>query len=219
VNRTLLIATIVTITLLVAAFDFRTSAELVGSILFSFPLALCALQHSKWVLWGTATATVFLTVATEFWGFHRMAMQNPLVPSVNRGILVASLFTLALLIHFWIEKSQRIVLNAAEIEIQSARLATQNVELERLVTTATRDISIRKETEMHLAELKESPALKSIPVVILTTSASETDIRGSYDHANRYITKPVDLDGFLKVVKNISSFWLSVVKLPRVARA
>jgi PAS domain S-box-containing protein len=154
VNRTLLIVTIVTITALVAAFDFWTSAELVGSILFSFPLALCALQRSKWVLWGTATATVFLTVAAEFWSFHRMAMQNPLVPSVNRGILVASLFTLALLIHFWIEKNQRIVLNAAEIEGQSARLATQNVELERLVTTAARDISIRKGTEMHLAQME-----------------------------------------------------------------
>ena len=153
-NSTFLIATIVTITVLVAAFDFRTSGELVGSILFSFPLALCAMQRSKWVLWGTTTATVFLTVAAEFWGFHRMAMQNPLVPSVNRSILVASLFTLALLIHFSIEKSQRIVLNAAEIEGQSARLATQNVELERLVTTATRDISIRKETEMPLAQME-----------------------------------------------------------------
>jgi hypothetical protein len=84
VNSTFLIASIVTITVLVAAFDFRTSGELVGSILFSFPLALCAMQRSKLVLWGTTTATVFLTVAAEFWGFHRMAMQNPLVPSVNR---------------------------------------------------------------------------------------------------------------------------------------
>src|ERR1700733_4171787 len=153
-KRTMLLATIVTMTLLVAAFDFWTSAELVGSILFSFPLALCALQRSKRVLWGTATATVFLTAAAEFWGFHRVAIQNHLVPSVNRGILVANLFTLALLIHFWIEKSQRIVLNAAEIEGQSARLATQNGELERLVTKATLDISVRKETEMHLAQME-----------------------------------------------------------------
>jgi chemotaxis family two-component system response regulator Rcp1 len=75
----------------------------------------------------------------------------------------------------------------------------------------------KKDGREVLAELKESPALKSIPVVILTTSASETDIHGSYEHhANCYITKPVDLDGFLKVVKSIDSFWLSVVKLPRV---
>jgi chemotaxis family two-component system response regulator Rcp1 len=75
----------------------------------------------------------------------------------------------------------------------------------------------KKDGREVLAELKESPALKSIPVVILTTSASEADILGSYQHhANCYITKPVDLDGFLKVVKSIDNFWLSVVKLPRV---
>jgi chemotaxis family two-component system response regulator Rcp1 len=52
-------------------------------------------------------------------------------------------------------------------------------------------------------------------VVVLTTSASEADILKSYMlHANCYITKPVDLEGFLKVVKGIDGFWLSVVKLP-----
>jgi two-component system, chemotaxis family, response regulator Rcp1 len=52
-------------------------------------------------------------------------------------------------------------------------------------------------------------------VVILTTSASETDIVRSYEyHTNYYISKPVDLDGFLKVVQSIDNFWLSVVKLP-----
>jgi chemotaxis family two-component system response regulator Rcp1 len=75
----------------------------------------------------------------------------------------------------------------------------------------------KKDGREVLAELKESPALKCIPVVILTTSASETDIQGSYrHHANCFITKPVDLEGFLKVVKSIDSFWLSVVKLPSV---
>jgi DNA-binding NarL/FixJ family response regulator len=54
--------------------------------------------------------------------------------------------------------------------------------------------------------------------VILTTSASEEDILRSYRlHANCYITKPVDLDGFLKVVKSIDNFWLSVVRLPHEA--
>jgi chemotaxis family two-component system response regulator Rcp1 len=78
----------------------------------------------------------------------------------------------------------------------------------------------KKDGREVLAELKESPALKSIPVVILTTSASEADIHGSYlHHANCYITKPVDLDGFLKVVRSIDSFWLTVVKLPRETRS
>ena len=78
----------------------------------------------------------------------------------------------------------------------------------------------KKDGREVLQEIKESPTLKSIPVVILTTSASEADILRSYLlHANCYITKPVDLDGFLKVVHSIDNFWLSVVKLPREARS
>jgi chemotaxis family two-component system response regulator Rcp1 len=78
----------------------------------------------------------------------------------------------------------------------------------------------KKDGRQVLAELKESPTLKCIPVVILTTSASEADIRGSYQlHANCFITKPVDLEGFLTVVKSIDNFWLSVVKLPREPRS
>jgi len=78
----------------------------------------------------------------------------------------------------------------------------------------------KKDGREVLAELKESPALKCIPVVILTTSASEADIQGSYQrHANCYITKPVDLEGFLKVVRSIDNFWLSVVKLPHEPRS
>src|ERR1700719_3742974 len=73
----------------------------------------------------------------------------------------------------------------------------------------------KKDGREVLAEIKESPALKSIPVVILTTSASEADILRSYRlRANSYITKPVDLEGFLSVVRSIDSFWLSVVQLP-----
>jgi two-component system, chemotaxis family, response regulator Rcp1 len=74
----------------------------------------------------------------------------------------------------------------------------------------------KKDGREVLDEIKETPDLMSIPVVILTTSASEADILGSYRrHANCYITKPVDLEGFLNVVKSIDNFWLSVVKLPR----
>jgi two-component system response regulator len=78
----------------------------------------------------------------------------------------------------------------------------------------------KKDGREVLAEIKESPALLSIPVVVLTTSASEADILRSYRlHANCYITKPVGLEGFLDVVKSIDSFWLSVVKLPREGRS
>jgi chemotaxis family two-component system response regulator Rcp1 len=78
----------------------------------------------------------------------------------------------------------------------------------------------KKDGREVLAELKESPTLKCIPVVILTTSASDADIQASYQrHANCFITKPVDLEGFLKVVKSIDDFWLSVVKLPHESRS
>lgn len=66
-----------------------------------------------------------------------------------------------------------------------------------------------------LAEIKEDPDLKRIPVVILTISKAEEDILRSYNlHANCFITKPVGLDQFIEVVKSIEDFWLSIVKLP-----
>ncbi len=74
----------------------------------------------------------------------------------------------------------------------------------------------RKDGREVLAEIKKDPELRRIPVIILTTSQAEQDILKSYDlHANCYITKPVDLDQFNTVVKNIQDFWLTVVKLPQ----
>ncbi|MEE9201021.1 MAG: response regulator [Candidatus Brocadiales bacterium] len=73
----------------------------------------------------------------------------------------------------------------------------------------------KKDGREVLAEIKEDPALRRIPVVVLTTSEAEKDILKSYDlHANCYITKPVDLDQFIKIVKSIQDFWLTIVKLP-----
>lgn len=66
-----------------------------------------------------------------------------------------------------------------------------------------------------LREIKSDPKLRFIPVVVLTSSKAEEDIVKSYNlHANCYVTKPVDLDQFLGVVKSIEDFWLTVVKLP-----
>ncbi len=73
----------------------------------------------------------------------------------------------------------------------------------------------RKDGREVLAEIKNDESLKRIPVVILTTSRAEEDIVKTYNlHANCYITKPVDLDQFLRVVKSIEDFWISIVKLP-----
>ena len=67
-----------------------------------------------------------------------------------------------------------------------------------------------------LAEVKSDENLKKIPIVILTTSKAEEDVLRSYDmHANCYITKPVDLDQFVRVIKTIKEFWFSIVRLPR----
>jgi len=77
----------------------------------------------------------------------------------------------------------------------------------------------RKDGREVLEEIKLDPNLKSIPVVILTTSAAEEDVLRSYQlHANCYITKPVDLDQFMKVVKNIDNFWLAIVNLPAMPK-
>ena len=66
-----------------------------------------------------------------------------------------------------------------------------------------------------LVQVKADPRLRTIPVVILTTSHAEQDVLRSYDlHANCYITKPVDLDQFIRVVRTIEDFWLAVVTLP-----
>jgi chemotaxis family two-component system response regulator Rcp1 len=73
----------------------------------------------------------------------------------------------------------------------------------------------KKDGREVLEEIKKAPDLRRIPVVILTVSRAEEDIIKTYDlHANCYITKPVDLDMFLEVVKSIEDFWLTVVKLP-----
>ena len=73
----------------------------------------------------------------------------------------------------------------------------------------------RKDGRQVLAEIKTNPALKHIPVVVLTTSKAEEDILEAYGHhANCYITKPVDFSQFVSVVRQIESFWFAVVTLP-----
>ena len=73
----------------------------------------------------------------------------------------------------------------------------------------------RKDGREVLAEVKGDAELRSIPVVVLTTSKAEEDILRSYDlHANAYVTKPVDFNRFIEVVRQIDEFFVTVVKLP-----
>lgn len=78
------------------------------------------------------------------------------------------------------------------------------------------DLNLPKKSGREvLEEIKQDPRFSNIPVVILTTSQAEQDILESYRlRANAFVTKPVDLEQFLKVVRSIEAFWLEIVKLP-----
>jgi chemotaxis family two-component system response regulator Rcp1 len=74
----------------------------------------------------------------------------------------------------------------------------------------------KKDGREVLMEIKQEEGLKQIPIVVLTTSTAEKDIFKTYElHANCYISKPVDFDQFINVVKSIEDFWFTVVKFPR----
>jgi chemotaxis family two-component system response regulator Rcp1 len=73
----------------------------------------------------------------------------------------------------------------------------------------------KKDGREVLEEVKEDPDLRTIPIVVLTTSDAEGDVIRSYElHANAYVRKPVDFDAFIEVVRTIEDFWFTVVKLP-----
>lgn len=75
----------------------------------------------------------------------------------------------------------------------------------------------KKDGREVLAEIKNDEKLRAIPVVVLTTSNEESDVKRAYDlHANCYITKPFDLDRFIAVIKDIERFWFTTVRLPVV---
>jgi len=73
----------------------------------------------------------------------------------------------------------------------------------------------KKDGKEVLEEIKDDPVLRTIPTVVLTTSKADQDVLAAYElHANAYITKPVDFEQFIDVVKGIREFWLTIVRLP-----
>jgi len=77
----------------------------------------------------------------------------------------------------------------------------------------------RKDGREVLAEVKEDLRLRLIPVVVMTSSEAERDLVRSYGlHANAYVVKPLDMDGFVEVVQGVKDFWLTIVKLPPKAQ-
>ena len=74
----------------------------------------------------------------------------------------------------------------------------------------------RKDGREVLAEVKQDPALRRIPIVVLTSSRADEDIAKAYDlHANCYVTKPLELGRFISVVRSIEEFWVNTGELPR----
>ena len=103
---------------------------------------------------------------------------------------------------------------AVDGEEATAILSSEtNVQLPDLILL---DLNLPKKSGREvLAEIKADPKIRRIPVVILTSSRAEQDIVQSYDlHANAYVTKPVDLESFMAVMKGLEDFWLSIVQLP-----
>jgi CheY-like chemotaxis protein len=78
------------------------------------------------------------------------------------------------------------------------------------------DLNLPRKSGLEvLAHIKQDPVLRTIPVIILTSSNAESDVLKSYDnHANAYITKPVELEKYFTIVERIDDFWLATVKLP-----
>ena len=73
----------------------------------------------------------------------------------------------------------------------------------------------KRDGRQVLEEIKADPDLRRIPIVVLTTSEAEEDVLRSYDlHANAYVTKPVDFERFVEVIRQIDEFFISVVRLP-----
>ena len=101
--------------------------------------------------------------------------------------------------------------------LEAIRLLRENLAREEMPDLILLDINLPRMNGTAVLEvIKTDPELERIPAVMLTTSSAEKDILASYNnHANCYITKPVDLDRFMDVVRTIEDFWISIVKLPK----
>jgi len=93
-----------------------------------------------------------------------------------------------------------------------------NNDKQRLPDLIILDLNMpRKDGREVLKEIKEHEEFRLIPVLIMTTSENQEDIKFAYqNHANSYITKPVDMDEFTKIISSINNFWLTIVKLPNL---
>jgi integrase len=128
-NRIQILATFAGMTALIVLLDLRFSAEISLPVLFTFPLILCAIHRSKWLLWSTAGMATAVSAASMIWVFHRVAPANPWIAWTNRGLVVANLLTFTALIHFWLKESHKVALAAAELERHCSSLLEHNEQL------------------------------------------------------------------------------------------
>jgi CheY-like chemotaxis protein len=114
-------------------------------------------------------------------------------------------------------KEAKVLINLTAIEDGAAALSFLQQPVTVRPDLILLDLNLPKLSGQELlAEIKADPKLRHIPVVVLTTSGAREDIFTAYQrYANAYITKPVDLDQFLKVIQVVEDFWLTVVRLPR----
>ena len=116
-------------------------------------------------------------------------------------------------------QSIELMLKSESFNVYTTDLGEEGVDLGKLYDydIILLDLNLPgKDGREVLAEIKGDKDLRRIPVVILTTSRAEADIARAYDlHANAYVTKPLDIEQFITVVKSIEDFWLTAVKLPK----
>jgi len=207
VPRVLSVTGVWTLVALVAVLDFSTSTELIGSILFTLPLALCAGQRSKRLLWSTAGVAVSLTMATGLWGIDRVAHSISWDVIVSRGLLIVSLLTLTAFIHLWLDKNEKV---AAEI-VARKQAETSLVGLEsksRGILEAAPDAILVVDADGKIVLLNaraeelygyERGELLGLPSEILSPERmrqERRELRASFKANPRSITMPASTEPF-----------------------
>lgn len=153
-NRTLLAVAIWTLIGFVALLDCWTSPAFIASLLFSLPLALCALHGSQRLLSSAASAAVLSTIAAEVWGLGRANGASSWTAMTSRGLVVVSLLTLIVFVRVGLNKSRTVAEHVAQLARQTHTLASQNVALATLATAATRDSGTIAQAAKYVTQLE-----------------------------------------------------------------
>jgi len=166
-------ALIVVMVALVTWLDVGSSAELVGSILFTLPVSLCALHRSRWLVWGTAVTASLLTFVAGEWGLGRAGLEQPWVALVNRSLVVASLFTLAVFVQLRINKREQML----QMEGRYRGLLEAAPDAMVLVSMTGVVVLVNIETERHFGYAREEIVGQLLKTIIPDTSTILPEVR------------------------------------------